>query len=75
MFNCLDLIHAVSHLCGIKNLVSHTCVIQDLMSELLFCASLRFFGCDFQQYADVPRNKITTEYKAKNVFYLMKYKI
>ena len=69
MFNSFYLIHAVSHLCD-KNIVPHTCVIQHLTSELdlLFCASLRFFECEFQQYADVPRNKITTEHKAKMYF-------
>ena len=48
----------------IKNLVSKTCVIQDLTSELLFFTPLRLFECDFQQYVDDPRKKLTTEYKA-----------
>ena len=47
----------------IKIIVSNTCVIQHSSSELLFFASLRFFECNFQQYADVPRKKLTTEYK------------
>ena len=35
-----------------------------------FCALLRFFECDIQQYAGVPRNKITTEYKAIKMYFI-----